>query len=319
MLHWFRRLARPRPAAKRPARLGLEALEDRLALSQLHPVVVLPPVKVAILSHEAAAVAAQQQAAIHNSPANVAARVALLDELAQQAQLKAAHPAAPPTSPAPAPAAPANPAPSQPSQGTAVSLQGTLRTNVAAIGGETTGVIIQTAQGTYELDFGNNSSLRNTAAALNGQQVQVTGNLTIQPGVEIPVRYIVHIATLTAVPQPAPTPAPAPIHPSPGEGSGINPATYVPQLCTTATFSGIMGADGHYSSFTIVGHNPATGTTVIISYSTGTPYGSPVYHWAVTVESQTLGNWGNAATVNQPYYVEFLPLPVTYQQPGYGP
>jgi hypothetical protein len=44
-----------------------------------------------------------------------------------------------------------------------------------------------------------------------------------------------------------------------------------------------------------------------------------VYHWAVTVDSQTLGNWGNAATVYQPYYVDFLPNPVTYRQPGYGP
>jgi hypothetical protein len=80
-----------------------------------------------------------------------------------------------------------------------------------------------------------------------------------------------------------------------------------------------MGADGHYSGFTIVGHNPATGTTVIISYSTGTPYGTPVYHWAVTVYSQLLGNWGNQCTVYQPYYADFLPLPVSYHQPGYGP
>jgi hypothetical protein len=211
-----------------------------------------------------------------------------------------------------------------------VSLQGTLRTGVVAPGGEATGVVIETTAKTYELDFGTNTALRNAAAALNGQQVQVTGNLTVQPGIEVPERFIVHVATLVGLPSPAP---PQPIHGQPGLGTGgspgqspdesnlvgINPATFVPPLCTTATFSGTVGPDGHYSGFTIVGHNAATGTTVIISYIVGTPYGAPVYHWAVTVESQTLGNWGNQATVNQPYYVDFLPLPVTYRQPGYGP
>jgi hypothetical protein len=121
------------------------------------------------------------------------------------------------------------------------------------------------------------------------------------------------------VPGPTPTPKPSPIQsPSPGY-SQINPATYIPEYCTSATFGGTMGSDGHYSSFQIIGHNAASGTTVIIGYSIGTPYGTPVYHWAVTVESRTYGNWGSLATVSQPYYADFLPYPVSYHMPDFGP
>jgi hypothetical protein len=147
----------------------------------------------------------------------------------------------------------------------------------------------------------------------------VPGPITIEPFPLPPVHGHPTPAPPT-IGVPTPGPKPSPVQPPVGgHGSGVNPATYVPALCTTASFSGTLGPDGHYSSFTIVGHNPATGTTVIISYSTGTPYGIPVYHWAVTVESQLLGNWGNQCTVYQPYYADFLPLPVTYHQPGYGP
>lgn len=120
-------------------------------------------------------------------------------------------------------------------------------------------------------------------------------------------------------PPPAPTPAPYRGPGTPVNNPGINPATYIPDLCTTASFSGTMGANGYYSSFTIVGHNTGTGTTVIISYNTGTPYGTPVYHWQVTVDSTTLGNWGNQATVYEPYNLIFLPVAVTNHQPVYGP
>jgi hypothetical protein len=81
-----------------------------------------------------------------------------------------------------------------------VALQGTLRTGIVAIGGETTGVILQTPGATYELDLGNNPALLQAAEALNGQTVNVTGSLTVQHGVEIPERTIVHVDSLSATP-----------------------------------------------------------------------------------------------------------------------
>jgi hypothetical protein len=137
----------------------------------------------------------------------------------------------------------------------------------------------------------------------------VPGPITIQPW-PLPV----------VPPQPAPKPVQPPIL-SPGSpgNSSFDPTRYVPELCTTATFSGTMGADGHYSSFQVIGHNPTTGTTVIVDYFTGTPYGVPVYHWDIVVNSTTYGNWGNNATVYVPYYVTALPLPVTYREGTFGP
>jgi hypothetical protein len=247
---------RTRPATR--AYLALESLEDRLTPS--HPSMVLhatvPATKVAVPHHTAAAVAAHEQLTNHNSPANEAARLALLKQMEQNAAHKAPPHPTPPAKPAPV-----HPAPSAPP-----------RQNVP------------------------------TPAPAPG------GPPRIQP-------YPYPPPVMGNPPTPSPSP---PIHGSPGEGSPTNPAAYIPEYCTTATFSGNIGPDGHYTSFTIVGSNPATGTRVIISYIVGTPYGVPVYHWQVTVESPSMGNWGNQCTVNQPYYMDFLPLPVSYQQPDYG-
>jgi hypothetical protein len=125
-------------------------------------------------------------------------------------------------------------------------------------------------------------------------------------------------------PAPAPSTPPVSGYRGPIEGSSpaFNPTTYVPTLCKTATFSGTMGTDGYYSSFTIVGHNPATGTTVIVGYVSGNN-GSPWYKWSVSVETNpgTWGNgsWGSVAVVYQPYYQLGLPIAITYQQPPHGP
>src|SRR5579872_3593130 len=90
-----RRQVRPAP---RP-RLGVEPLEDRLALSHFG----------------AAAVVAHEQLTGHSNPAGEAARLALLSQLAQQSLLKEAHHAAPPAHPAPAPTPPpSHPAPPAP-------------------------------------------------------------------------------------------------------------------------------------------------------------------------------------------------------------
>ncbi|MCS6850633.1 MAG: hypothetical protein NZ700_05630 [Gemmataceae bacterium] len=77
-----------------------------------------------------------------------------------------------------------------------VQVSGILRTGVVAIGGETTGTVVETKEVTYELDFGTNRDLRRQAEALNGRQVVVTGVLRVRPGVEVPLRRIIQVTTL---------------------------------------------------------------------------------------------------------------------------
>jgi hypothetical protein len=77
-----------------------------------------------------------------------------------------------------------------------VEVQGTLETGIAAIGGETTGVIVKTKDGTLELDLGKDKELRAQADKLNGQAVVVTGSLSVRKGVEVAQRLIVTVGTL---------------------------------------------------------------------------------------------------------------------------
>lgn len=78
-----------------------------------------------------------------------------------------------------------------------VSVVGTLRTGIMAVGGETTGTTI-TAKGIqWELDFGRNAELRATAEKLNGKPVTVNGTLERRAGVEIKERWVVTVASLT--------------------------------------------------------------------------------------------------------------------------
>jgi len=79
-----------------------------------------------------------------------------------------------------------------------VEIKGTLSTGVMAIGGETTGTIIQSGDVRWELDFGDNKELRQTAAKLNRKTVIVTGTYERRRGVEIRERHIVKVATLKA-------------------------------------------------------------------------------------------------------------------------
>lgn len=80
-----------------------------------------------------------------------------------------------------------------------VTVTGTLRTGIFAIGGETTGSTI-TAKGiTWELDFGKNAGFRKTAEKLNGKKVIVHGTLERRKGVEIKERWIVTVTGLEAV------------------------------------------------------------------------------------------------------------------------
>jgi hypothetical protein len=77
-----------------------------------------------------------------------------------------------------------------------VTVVGTLRTGIVAIGGETTGTTI-TAKGIkFELDFGKNAELRAAADKLDGKRVMVTGGLQRRPRVEIKERWIVTVTSL---------------------------------------------------------------------------------------------------------------------------
>ena len=77
-----------------------------------------------------------------------------------------------------------------------IEAKGVLRTGIVAIGGETTGTLIETKDGTLELDFGKSNDLRALASKLNGKAVVVTGDLKIRRGVEVKLRTIVTVATL---------------------------------------------------------------------------------------------------------------------------
>jgi hypothetical protein len=89
-----------------------------------------------------------------------------------------------------------NTADQPPQESITVTVVGTVRTGIVAIGGETTGTTI-TAKGIkWELDFGNNVELRTTAEKLNGKQVIVTGVLERRSGVEVRERWIVMVTSL---------------------------------------------------------------------------------------------------------------------------
>jgi hypothetical protein len=78
----------------------------------------------------------------------------------------------------------------------ASKLTGKLQTGVVAIGGETTGIVLHSRGGSYELDFGKNKELREKAEKLNGKNVTVTGSLTIRKGVEVKERRIVAVTAI---------------------------------------------------------------------------------------------------------------------------
>ena len=83
-----------------------------------------------------------------------------------------------------------------PEESITVTVAGTLRTGIVAIGGETTGTTI-TAKGIkWELDFGKNAELRTTAEKLDGKRVTVIGTLERHAGVEVKERWIIIVTSL---------------------------------------------------------------------------------------------------------------------------
>ena len=79
-----------------------------------------------------------------------------------------------------------------------VTVTGTLRTGIFAIGGETTGTTITARDITWELECGKDAAIRKTAQKLNGKQVLVQGSLERRKGVEIKERWIVTVTQLQA-------------------------------------------------------------------------------------------------------------------------
>lgn len=75
--------------------------------------------------------------------------------------------------------------------------EGTLKTGIVAIGGETSGTILVTKQGVrYELDLGSDAALAKQADALSGHYVAVTGEMKTVKGVETGDRAVVVITSL---------------------------------------------------------------------------------------------------------------------------
>ena len=79
-----------------------------------------------------------------------------------------------------------------------VQVRGTLKTGIVAIGGETTGTIVRTKAGTFELEFGKDKELRALAKKLDGKEVVVSGPLQVRKGVEVKERRIITVKTLKA-------------------------------------------------------------------------------------------------------------------------
>jgi hypothetical protein len=75
-----------------------------------------------------------------------------------------------------------------------VTLRGTLKSGVMAIGAETTGTTITSGAVTWELAL--KGAQRETARKLDGRKVSVSGRLERRAGVEIESRFIVRVRSL---------------------------------------------------------------------------------------------------------------------------
>lgn len=76
---------------------------------------------------------------------------------------------------------------------------GKLHLGVVAIGGETTGIVLDTAKGKFEIAPANDA-VRADLKKLDGQQVTVHGTLAKKPGVEIKERSIITVTKVTKAP-----------------------------------------------------------------------------------------------------------------------
>jgi putative heme-binding domain-containing protein len=79
-----------------------------------------------------------------------------------------------------------------------VEVKGKLKTGLAAVGGETTGTVIEAEGLTWELDLGQDKDLIARAEKLSGKTAVVKGDLTVRKGVEVRQRTIVKVTSLKA-------------------------------------------------------------------------------------------------------------------------
>jgi hypothetical protein len=65
-----------------------------------------------------------------------------------------------------------------------IEVKGRLRTGIVAVGAQTTGIIVETKKGTYELELGKDKELRARAEKLDKKEVHVIGTLVIKKALE---------------------------------------------------------------------------------------------------------------------------------------
>ena len=80
-----------------------------------------------------------------------------------------------------------------------VEIKGLMQTNMVAIGGETTGVVIKVGDLSLGLDLGENKALQELAERLHGKTVLIKGILTRIKGIERGEREVVVVESLNAV------------------------------------------------------------------------------------------------------------------------
>ena len=78
-----------------------------------------------------------------------------------------------------------------------VEIKGIIQTNMAAIGGETTGVVVKVGDLSWDLDLGKNRVLQELAERLNGKTVLIKGALTRIKGIERGERDVVIVESLS--------------------------------------------------------------------------------------------------------------------------
>ena len=78
-----------------------------------------------------------------------------------------------------------------------VEIKGIIQTQIMAIGGETTGVIIKAGDLSWELDLGTNKQLHELAERLHGKTALVRGTLKRISGIERGERDVVVVESLT--------------------------------------------------------------------------------------------------------------------------
>jgi hypothetical protein len=82
----------------------------------------------------------------------------------------------------------------------AETFTGTVRTGLMAIGGETTGIVLTTRAGEYELDVRGDREAAAKLEVLNGKEIIVTGDYRPRRGVEVKERRIIIVRGFRAAP-----------------------------------------------------------------------------------------------------------------------